>query len=329
MKNMNESEQWLLEQARANLLSGNMPETPELADARRLGKAVWPFMLPYFSPLCPAFSFEIATADNFLRQKTWLLRDGAIPLGWFFNAAAPALAEFGTLLVHSSLGGLVPRAWRKNIKFYDHFSHVEYSAANPPENLFLTGPVSAGITTIPELEAILDKTEESLGKNFKGNVLIYCPVRQLEFANAEEESFEFQFAQRVLSRFGKKVQFLHWQNIEHATFRNTAFVDLNGGWIYKDSFMLHQLLSRGAGLLAEPAPAIARESSRISLSPFHGMSVSSVPAAADFTASGDVSTAMDFFTALHKKTQDPRSHYPWPKWYQGMARATLRPDQNN
>jgi hypothetical protein len=320
MKDLTESEQWLIEQVRSNALLTKLENDPALEEVRRFAKSYWPFMEPYHSPLNAAFSFEIGHLERLRHHKLWMLRDGIIPLAWFFESVTREMTPSTQLLVHESLGTLVPKSWKKNVKYYEIYSEPVYHAGFPPKNLLLTGPINGGMTSLEELDAILDGVLECLGRAKPERVLIYCPIRQSEWSSAEEESFEFQFYHRIFSRFGAKAKFVNWQSTENSTFPDTAVVDLSAGWIYKDSSVLHHLLRRGAGLLGA-RENVQKPANRIPLSKNHGIRVSAEPAATGWELPRDTQKLLGFYSTLHRKMNEPRSHLPWPKWFQGFMRA--------
>ncbi len=319
MKNHTESERWLLDQARANIVATSIASEPALEEVRGFTKSFWPFMEAYYSPLQPVFSFELARAARLQRQPLWMLRDGTIPLSWFFESLGPQAPAQSRLLVHEALGNLVPPPWRKRTKFYDVYAEKTYHSANPPKRLLLFGPVNSLITGLDDLDRILAEAKETLGRANLEEVILYCPVRHSEHVSAEEESFECQFYHRIFSVFGAKAKFRHWQSLEHGSFPDTALVELNGGWLYQDSSVLHLLLSRGAGLLRAPAK---RRGERIPLSPFHGMEIFDASTESGFRAKENAGELLRFYSALHRKTNEPRNRVPWPKWFETYSRAS-------
>lgn len=309
-----------MDHVQSNFLARELASDPALEGVRRFTKAFGPFMEAYFSPLRPVFSFEINRADRFQKKELWMLRDGAIPLAWFFESVPKNLAIASDILVHSSLGSLVPANWKKNAKYYELYSEEKYHSAHRPENLFLTGPINPLITSLVELDSILNSAIDILGGVKGQQVLVYCPVRGNEFAQAEEESFEFQYCHKIFSRFGKNVRFIHWNMAEHASFANTAVIDLNGGWILKDNSMVHHALRRGAGLLQVPRGK-SSEAMPVQLSKYHGIKVSSVPSTA-LPGPNRNTELLAFYSEFQQKVRDPRSQLPWPKWYGGFLRAS-------
>jgi hypothetical protein len=322
MQQLNETEQWLIEQTRANLLAKNTAQNPSAEEMGRYTKSFWPFLDPYFSSLNPVFSFEAGPSLFQSGQKTILLRDGAIPLAWFFEGASRELAAAAQIFVHSTLGALVPERWKNRTKFYNIYSEQEFHEGNPPETLFLYGPICRGVMSLEELEEKLEQVQRILGKAEPKRVLLFSPIRRTEFFGVEDESFEFQYYHRIFRRFGSKVEFISWQGAERMPHTHTALVELNHGWTYQDSTAAHILLRKGAGLLR--LPSNEKTGTRVPLSPNHGMEISPMPAKTGFYSTEGKEDLLRFYSMLHQRANDPLIRVPWPKWFQGYFRAAQK-----
>ncbi len=305
MSHFHETERWLTERARA-LRACEPPG--------RLAGKLRPFLDPYHSPLRPAFSFELPAGD-----ERCLLRDGAVPLAWFFGCSPPASRK---LFVHAGLGNLVPPAWKKHVRYYELYSEEVFQAARPPKNLLLAGPVNPAILSLGELDVLLDRVTATLGRAKPEKVLVYAPLRKDQRGLAPEDSFELQFAQRMTSRFAR-VEFLSWTALARARLADTAFVDLNAGWIFADGTLAHHALQAGAGLLAFRDGAPARDETLVPLSRNHGMRVSAAPREGIFRSPRPDSRAQRFYAALHRKLPGQANAAPWPRWFEAAYRAQL------
>jgi len=324
MKNSSESEQWILDQARANMFAGTSFNLAESAESRRFTSGLWPFLETYSSPLCPVFSFEIGALELQSQNKMWMFRDGVIPLAWFFEGVSDELALSHRLLVHASLSPLVPKVWRRNTKYYDLYSNQCFDKKNRPERLLFVGPVNHDILNIDELNLLLDHTLEAIGTSKIKEVLMYSPVRKSIYFHEQDENFELQYYHQIFSRFGKKMRFINWASLSNSTFAKTAIVDLNAGWIFKDNAVVHQLLSRGAGLLSPNRHGKNGPSTRVQISKFHGVEIMATTCSEIHHVVKNAEQHIAFYSAIHRKLDGARSNDLWPKWFQGFVRSSYK-----
>ncbi len=324
MRELTDSEQWLIEQARSNMVETKAAPEPGLEEVQWFTKAFWPFMEPYYSPLKPVFSFELSRSQRLQQNRVWMFRDGAIPLCWFFESVSIGEVEPRSILIHESLGDLVPSSWRECVKLYELFSEHTFNCEKIPKRLFLLGPVNPAVTSLEDLSILLSKIKSALGGRQVEEIMLYAPVRHTESISSEEESFECQFYHRLFTEFGAKMSFVHWQNLEYGDFVDTAVVDLNGGWIYKDNAVMHMLLSRGAGLLSSRQRKDGG-GERVPLSKHHGIQVFPISREANFARPEEKEEAFRFYAEIHRKIKSPRLTTPWPKWFQLGMRSGSKP----
>src|SRR5207244_2578750 len=79
---------------------------------------LWPMGLTYQSPFRPRFLIELERSGLEASDETFLVRDGLVPLLWFWKKWPEPGAFRGKLIVGDSYVEYVPEAWRPHIRYY-------------------------------------------------------------------------------------------------------------------------------------------------------------------------------------------------------------------
>lgn len=312
-----ETENWLLTEFYCNSL---LEESDKGPTSEQYTLAFWPFLNPYFSPLNPIYTpvFQKICSQglrplNERQMPVWMLRDGAVPLSWFFAQNEPDLLQ-GQILVHADLKDLVPETWAGKVASYRHRS----KSTGDIEKLLVIGPISETVISLQELDEALEKLGESLGKKRIASmpVHLYCPIR------GEGESYPARYMQKIYSAF-KRVKVVDWYDIENTgSFKGFGFVELNAGWLFKDSFVQQHALSRGASLVHQPPP-LSKRVRHFSLSSFHGVDVEPFTPKARITKA-KADRLEKFFMHSARLMGDSGTAGPWPKWHEKWCRALFQ-----
>jgi hypothetical protein len=252
------TEQWLL----AEFEGQDLSERADQAVQNSSMGAFWPFLNDYYSPYNPVFSpLFTSYLRNHRESRIWL-RDGIVPLSWSLRKYRPEDVA-GTLLVNERLAPFIPEEWRSRISLY----RLHARKVKNPDTLVIAGPVSERVCSLEEIDDRLDRALDVLGRR-ELNVKLFCPIR------GDGEKFPAEFFRRVYSRF-PKTEAVDWHALVNSrSLENTLYMELNGDWIYADSFVQQTVLGRGAGLLFDREPA--RSSRLLPLSRFHCAEISAL-----------------------------------------------------
>ena len=295
------TEHWLLAEFEGQDLSERADQ--KLREHECVG-GLWPFLNDYFSPYNPVFSpLFTSYLKTHCEEQIWL-RDGLVPLTWFLRQNRPEEIA-GTLLVSERLAPFVPEEWRQKISLY----RLHAQEVRKPDTLLIAGPVTERICGLDEVESLLDQALEVLGKR-QMSVKLFCPIR------GEGEKFPAEFFCRVFSRF-PNAEVIDWHSLVNAgRFENTVFLELNGDWIYADSFVQQHVLSRGAGLLFNKAES--KNNRLLPLSRFHSAEI--LPLGKVKSAKWD-EAVFKYCRQMAEVNESVRDNGLWPSWYESGCHA--------
>jgi hypothetical protein len=311
-----ETEKWLLTEFYCQALNEEMDKSP---DTKSFLETYWPFLNSYYSPLnalyTPVYKDFCAKGftplhENEKQKPAWMLRDGAVPLTWFFSQHSPESVQ-GDLLVDADLSFVVPEEWRQKVGFFRHRTLENEKL----QTLLMATPVSERLVSLPELENLLAKIQSVIGKRKMATlpIQLYAPIRR------DSEVFPGRFFQTIFSHF-KNVTMVEWKDVvRQSSFRGTAYVELNAGWLFKDSYFQHHVLSRGAHLLFGKRNTRARY---FPLSPFHGVELEKISSRAGKAIAMDTRLEK-FYTQTRSRNVEHTSDRRWPTWHELQCRSTF------
>lgn len=276
-----------------------------------------PFSLEYVGPHNPVLLGGYIT-KKLLNKKLWTMRDGLIPLSFFFKEHAP---EQGVdYAIPAEFWFAVPEHWRKNALLYETKAETTYSSANPPAKIFLTGMQDSVFADEQELTDALTKLQNELGaENLqKAKITALFPYKQNNLWGKRSDDETFSLAQKILECTGLKVAFTEWSELKNESdFKNCLYAELNEKYFVADSFVQQFALSRGAGLLKKTTDLPLKEVHTFRLSPHHSICLSNVdwtkmPAYRDPFES----PYLNYFQELIKgQVKSVRISPKWESWY--------------
>jgi hypothetical protein len=279
---------------------------------------LWPAGMAYASSLNPIFACELKSLEELEERPLWLLRDGLVPLRWFFklHPSPPRLRPNQRILVDESLADFVPEAWRDCTGSYRLASTRPILTRGP---VLLAGLAKDSYIPHKSLERRLNSL--SIARRKQKGHLAYLPARFSETSGAETEVFHGRFYGLLHAKI-PAIEFCNWpQLIARESFAGLTLLDLNQKLLIADSYLSHLPLSRGASPLESERAGKGERYVPLSLS--HGMIVNSSLAPALKRRKHDsdfIRFTEERLTELMNSTAN--LEYPWESLLKLWSRAT-------
>jgi len=203
----------------------------------------------YHSVINPIFSFELE-ADNFKSFRIFSmlsLRDGIYPLLRFF-AINPVPHEIDPVLViDSKLASAVPSAWRDRVVLRELFVKPKMIEVNSKELLLLISPDKDALP-LDVFEKDLDGLQSEID-SFESISVYLSSCNSFGEEDAEfDSSWGYKLLRSIFNKFpDKKISILDYNEYQKKNVSEVTFHFLNSLQFYfSDSYLLHDLLQRGA-----------------------------------------------------------------------------------
>ncbi len=282
-----------------------------------------PFSDKYYSPLNPFLIFGGADPEQLLKKDTWLLRDGLIPLSFFFKEASlDLLAGSRKFLVHKDFWFLVPPTWQKNVLFYDVSAKKNYGKGSVPEKMVLMGIANDTMADPEEfVTSIKDLASNFTAKEIeKIQIMAYFPNKRSDLWGKWQDENIFKYAKSIFENLKMDIHFPEWDVLKSTMdYQNTLYYEVNSGVIVKDTATQHMFLSRGAGLLkcSDANEKGFKLIKTLSLSLYHDVNIFEF----DFQKLKAVSNPLEsdllpYYKKIIEKGTSPRLiSEGWEKWY--------------
>lgn len=235
-----------------------------------------PFSNDYTGPHNPVLLGGYIT-KKLLNKKMWSLRDGLIPLSFFFREHTPEQDVFYAL--ETDFWYTVPEQWKKNVLFYQVKAEKNYSADNPPERILLAGMQDSVFADESEFYECLAELKSSLGEGnlAKAKITAIFPYKKNNLWGKRSDDETFSMAQSVLRHTGLNVDFVEWNDLKNeGDLKNCLYFELNKKYFIADSYLKYFALSKGAGLLKKEPTLPLKEINSHRLSPHHSISLYAV-----------------------------------------------------
>lgn len=316
----NEAVQWSYDFIQSFYLNNNESRTDkEMLYSHYLA----PFGDKYFSPLNPFLLFGGVNLELLLKKDIWLLRDGLIPLSFFFKEASLDLQVTSRkFIIHKDFWFLVPEAWQKHVLFYEIKSKKTYGKGVVPEKMVLMGIANETMADSDEFVSLITELSENFTEKelAKMQITAYFPNKRSDLWGKWQDDNIFKYAKVMFEKLKMDIQFPEWDILKSTMdYQNTLYFEVNSGAIVKDTATTHMFLSRGAGLLnnSEGPNKDFKLVRTLPLSLYHEVHVSEF----DFKKAKKYENPlndglMPYFKKIIEKGTNPRSFGEgWEKWY--------------
>ncbi len=215
--------------------------------------AMAPFSGPFYGPGNPILLFCGNSQLTFESPRTWLLRDGLIPLSLFFKETKPSAVE-GRFLIPAHLFFLVPPAWRERVGFYEYRSRKVFSAAHPPKRVLLMGHTNDTMMDYEEYTGHLAHLKQVLEPFGELPVSMLMVPKRSDMWGGWEDDQILRFTHALFKAFPERVSFPNWTQLENElNYEDTLYVEFNNYSLIYESRPRFLFLSRGAFELPRPA----------------------------------------------------------------------------
>lgn len=288
--------------------------------ANQLVSFLWPSATEYHSPLNPIFLVECMNVEILRSRSVWLVRDGLIPLLWFFKVnPTPGLFR-GRLLVDEEFVPFIPTPWREQTGSYS-IQNIKSPSQIEPDKILITGLINERCCSLEFLEKTLDKAASILGSAKLERIEKSCFLlpKSSPFGGEYRHNFFFECILKVAEKIGlNNIKPVSWQTLENtSTFENSYLLDLNEKTIFADNFIAHSVLRRGGRLLL--SKNFQKEKGNfVQLSPYHGVSfVERVPGKymLDLHNKSLSGTRAYFLQFEALMRSEANLSIPWPSWF--------------
>lgn len=323
MKNTDTSEvvQWSYDFIQSFYLNNNETQTEtEVIYQNYLS----PFGNKYFSSLNPFLIYGGADISKLMKKNVWLLRDGLIPLSFFFqNASLTLMEDERKFLVHKDFWFLVPPEWQESVLFYEKVSDVNYGNENPPQKLILAGIANQTLASQDEFLAKIENLAKVFTKKDFDNMEIsaYFPNKRNDLWGRWQDENIFQYSKIMFQKIKLDIDFPEWDMIKsNMDFKNSLYYEINSGSIIRDTFTQEMFLSRGAGLLKNDSPLEAEGFTKIrtqKVSLYHSVNIYEFDYSKHSAYSNPLdSDLMPYFKKILEKSSDVKIlSQGWELWY--------------
>lgn len=298
------------------------PKFPRTAEIDAFFGSFWPAGESYFSPVQCAFFIQFISLSLFNQQPFWIMRDGLIPLLWFFKTHPRPTGIKSRIYVHESLTNYVPKEWQEITGSYHLKSTSRFGKSTSASSLLLT---SVGSEIYCGQKALADNLKLWAEQRPEIKLtdipkLAFLPYRH--FGGPTEQTFHPNLMIQLCKAMGTDIRATNWNQMQSTdSWENFYILDLNDGMICSDSYFVHFVLARGAQLWK---PTEADPSAQyISLSPYHRFEIND---SVDFTQSISFEVKRSLketttFTERHLKAvySEANQILPWPKWFSSWA----------
>jgi len=213
-----------------------------------------PHSIEYFHPMRPVFVLLPKNEAVLAQFSPLLVRDGALALlHFFYHHPKPSLTQT-TLLIPNRLRYFVPEAWVAQSALYFPVSKRDhlFEPDRVESFVFILTLIDEKQASLEWLAAEIEKircwTEKRPSPVQFKCLVFYSGDFQVRSEHFEESSgYTFKMISSLQSKLGHSVEFVSLSEIRQESQERTVFIDVNElGFYYADSFVVHELLRRGA-----------------------------------------------------------------------------------
>lgn len=303
---------------------------PITNESRHYTDFTWPCSTDYLNPMNACFALQILNLEVLNKRPKWLIRDGLVPLLWFFKTHPKPKNLKSKIYVDEQFGAFVPEAWRSHCGTYKFKSLAK---GNGSRKLLLVGIMSEAYFNLNDLDTFLDKitaetTKEELYSLQKFAML---PVKGYGFRAELDHNYHVDYMAKVCDHFGCNIKGLtidQFRSME--SFHGYEVVSLNSKFLISDSWLFHFPLSRGAKVFGQRTVTETEHKELTPFSPYHGVLLTEE--IAEDSIESSLKKSLNLTTEYHElftkaMNSETNLRMPWPRWFTDWAKAHQPPPQ--
>jgi len=302
----------------------------------RLSDVCFPLIVPFKWP-CPAtFLWSKPSFNQLNKQPEWIVRDGLIPVLWFFLNNPKPIGFRSKLLFDQRFAHLIPTAWRaKSLLF--NVESTTLATTSKTKRWLLSGIVSPAHCSIEHLESILTQltTKKALTRLLKTAPLLTSLLfrhERIGDGHFAVEGFHFDFCRRLGSVFCGPAIGSYSHELERlASMDDLIYIDLNEGLLASEGPLHHLVLSKGA-IPFNKRTLLGPLKKSIALSRNHCANVCTIPDSIKSVWEKECfSEQVKYARAFTRRLATGKTHhrYPWPVWVEELLPLVLQKNTHN
>ncbi|MBK9294003.1 MAG: hypothetical protein IPM57_06090 [Oligoflexia bacterium] len=295
---------------------------PHTADSSSLKEILWPIAMDYDNPLNAVFLLQIPHLEMLNQKSVWLIRDGLVPLMWFFNKNPNPKNVKSKLLVEQSFADFIPNKWR------DRFGTYKIVTKNmkPYKNICVSALLLEAYCSLDYFVNSLKESTNILDKNYFKMPKTSFFVHRFGYSNpANEQIYSSRFMLELFKHFGLNFNPINWNQLsEQSEYNETLYFDFNEKLLIADSFITHLILSRGGQILNDKNELSGKY---IPFSIFHGVLVEENLKKTNIKQLSNKDKNQ--YELLNKRlvsamTSEANKKFPWPNWFAEWTMASTK-----
>lgn len=305
---------------------------PETDDLKSFLGMTWPMSTSYFNPLNAVWLMQILDLRLLQSRPHWFVRDGLVPLLWFFKRYPKPPSFKITLLIDEELISFAPPAWSGHVGTYRIYSEVQAQSNSRTSVIGMSAETYVSATFTKHRLTEIVKKEEVAGIQ---TMDLFMPVRSWTH-DEKEQVFHASVFREVFSIVPKQTRLMTRAELV-GTFdiQKLRLYDLNEKLIVADNGLAGELLKKGAQWPDSRQPKANEDYRKIS--PSHGFIINWTRTS---EAQENAVPSFQEVSRFHDQIGNVFSAqafqaFPWPRWFadwaklQVEAKAELREDRGN
>jgi len=225
---------------------------------RNTAKFLYPHSEEYFSVLKPVFLHQIKSADVLSAYRPLLVRDGALGLlDFFLRYPAPPDRDCHVFL-HADLAWTVPAAWDASVAYYRVHSVSPLDAKQVNDVYLVVSVIDDKQCSLSQFSARLHAVKRFFADETVRYHVTFLAAHVFGKNSTERDArsrLHFEMTRAALDVFGDDVDYVPWPEVQNRKLGASAFFEFNPRrFFYSDSFVTHQLLSKGGKSFGQQTP---------------------------------------------------------------------------
>jgi len=301
-----------------------LPNSPEIKSYMDF---LWPLAESYYAPVPGVFLIQVLSLELLNSKPVWMVRDGLLPLLWFFRRFPKPINLSSKLLIPENLLPFIPDPWTP---FVGSYLVKSTTKSNVNRKLLFVGCLSEFFMPLNELPTWFEKTfaTDSLEKIKSLEKTVFLPMRQWHFQSENDHFYHLVFAKRFFDAVGENFEALNYRQLVQIE-STTGFEVINVGtnFLISDSGLTHRLLAKGASIYGQSEAPQSETSEFVAFSPHHGISVEFEPKIESIGKAWQKSCGeYEKFQLLMSKAfrSDANIKLPWPSWFADWAKTAVQ-----